>query len=50
MLVHWDNVRFHDGVPDVIEAIKMEQLEKYNKSKAQPLRKLPEESHTPKLK
>lgn len=50
MFVHWDNVTFHDGIPDVIEAIKGLQLEKYKKVKLQSLNELPEYIQTPKLK
>lgn len=50
MLVYWDNVKFYDGIPSIIEAIKKEQLEKYNKSKPSSLNELPVESYTLKLK
>lgn len=29
MIVHWDNLTYHDGIPEVIEAIKQEQLKRY---------------------
>lgn len=50
MLVYWDHVKFHDGIPSVIEAIKSEQLRTYNKSESEPLSELSDDSHTSKLK
>lgn len=50
MFVHWDDVTFCDGIPEVIEAIKREQLEKYNKRKLELLSELSGDSYTPKLK
>jgi len=29
MRVYWDQITFHDGIPQIIEAIKKEQLQKY---------------------
>lgn len=46
LLVNWENVRFHNGIPTVIEAIKGEQIEMYDKNKTGLL----EESHNAKLK
>lgn len=44
MLVYWENITFHDGIPSVIEAIKQEQFEKYISNKPQALK---EASETP---
>lgn len=33
MLVYWDNITFTDGILEVTEAIKIEQLKKYNERK-----------------
>lgn len=50
MLVHWENITFHDGISDIIEAIKKEQLENYNKTKSPSLSELPDGSQVHKLK
>lgn len=41
MLVHWDNIRFHDGITHITEAIKKEQLTKYNSNKPQSINEIP---------
>lgn len=49
MLVYWDDITFHDGIPDIIEGIKQEQLINYNKrnqSSSEPQK----DSHILKLK
>lgn len=33
MLVHWDNISFHDGIKPVIDEIRTKQLEEYIRSK-----------------
>lgn len=35
MLVHWENVDYFDGIPEVIDAIKKEQLKRYIRNKPQ---------------
>ena len=46
MLVYWDNITFHDGIPDIIQAIKEEQLKRYNNSKLQFSNILPEDNQS----
>lgn len=46
MFAYFGNVKFHNGIPDVIEAIKGEQIEMYEKSKSGLL----EESNQSRLK
>lgn len=48
MFVHWEYITFHDGIPDVIEAIRREQMNNYNKIKQQS--KISEDIQVPKLK
>lgn len=50
MLIYREGVTYHDGIPEVIEAIKKEQLEKYEKFKSQFSNELPGENQTPRLK
>lgn len=37
MIVYWDNITFHDGIPSIIQRIKDEQLKTYHSQKEQHL-------------
>lgn len=50
MLVYWDDVTFHDGIPSLIEEIKKEQMKQYQNKKDDSSKALPEANSTPKLK
>ncbi len=47
MLVHWEFIDYFDGIPEVIEAIKKEQLKKYIGNKPQSLSGNTEEKSLP---
>ena len=49
MLVYWDYVTYHDGIPSIIEKIKEEQLKKYNSKRLENPNLLTDEGITRKL-